>query len=269
MIREFLDLVFNRGHDLARVEAERDKLRDSYDRSLLKPEDVVDRIQLGTNRGPIKVVQLLRESEPTRLATTLSTLPGLLDFVAGWLGAATPAPELAMMGLQVAETSVEFRDGWDDLERPLLVATCTHGGEAFPLGQFMDAEEFSVNLRARTADGGDREKLLAAMEKVTLGQTKSVTRLGAVARLEIKVAGQEDAAHHELPLAWNLALRRTFPEIDQPQGEYVLRVKLDGDQPEFCLVDGGGGTWKHAACVAIRSYLAEEIESRKLGLPVW
>lgn len=265
MIKDFLEYLFNRGHDLAEAEHDRDDITSR----LLNPEEFSDYIHVDKHRGPIKLSQQVRASEPVRATASLSTLPGLLDFVAGWLGADTPPPELAMMGLRVAETEVEFCDGWDDLERPLVVASCTHSGEAFPLGRFMDAEEFSVNLRARTADGGDREKLLAAMEKVTLGQTKSVTRLGAVARLEIKVAGQEDAAHHELPLAWNLALRRTFPEIDQPQGEYVLRVKLDDDQPAFCLVDGGGGTWKHAACVAIRSYLAEEIESRKLGLPVW
>ncbi len=66
----------------------------------------------------------------------------------------------------------------------------------------------------------------------------------------------------ELPNPVTLAPRRTFPEVDQPDSPFILRVRQtrEGQMPELALYEADGGLWKLAAIQNIKDHLAAALE---------
>ena len=58
-----------------------------------------------------------------------------------------------------------------------------------------------------------------------------------------------------------VALRpyRTFAEIEQPESNYVFRIKDSENGPAFKLVEADGGLWKNATMKKIKEYLEYEL----------
>ena len=45
---------------------------------------------------------------------------------------------------------------------------------------------------------------------------------------------------------------RTFQEVEQPSSLYVFRIKDDGGEPMFKLVEADNGLWKNAAMKKVK-----------------
>ena len=58
---------------------------------------------------------------------------------------------------------------------------------------------------------------------------------------------------------------RTFREVEQPQSEFLLRVRLSqNDAPTVALFEADGGAWVNQATTSIVEY----IQSLVTGIPV-
>ena len=64
-----------------------------------------------------------------------------------------------------------------------------------------------------------------------------------------------------VPNPVSLAPYRTFSEVDQPESNFVLRVKANG--PTCALYEADGGAWKAAAMHNIAAYLAYRLNDKK------
>ena len=52
---------------------------------------------------------------------------------------------------------------------------------------------------------------------------------------------------------------RTFSEVEQPESNYVFRIKDSDKGPAFKLVEADGGLWKNATMRKIKEYLEFEL----------
>ena len=52
---------------------------------------------------------------------------------------------------------------------------------------------------------------------------------------------------------------RTFSEVEQPSSLYVFRIRDDGGEPMFKLVEADNGLWKNAAMKKIKEYFEYEL----------
>lgn len=58
---------------------------------------------------------------------------------------------------------------------------------------------------------------------------------------------------------------RTFLEVTQPESQFVFRIKDNGGQPVFKIVEAEGGLWRNAAMQSIKEYFEKQLENMKTG----
>jgi hypothetical protein len=124
----------------------------------------------------------------------------------------------------------------------------------FPFGQFLDIEEFIVKAQCRFVDDGAKSAMISHVssicdEKVITntddGISQSVVREDKVGR----------KGRHEMTPMLALMPHRTFPEIEQPASNFLLRIK---DGPRAALFEADGGLWETKAVRSIAAYIRED-----------
>lgn len=124
-----------------------------------------------------------------------------------------------------------------------------------PLDSFMDLEAMVILLKSAFVQSEDRDKLIQVLGTVTEeairtsaddGITQSVTAKTGIRTLEnVKLS----------PIV-TLIPYRTFIEVDQPECEFLLRLK---EGPKAALFEADGGAWKLQARKNIKEYFGHAL----------
>lgn len=129
--------------------------------------------------------------------------------------------------------------------------------EKFEQGRFFDQEQFIIQLLSRFADSPARAELLKLVGSVKSGETTTSDDDGFSQNVEVK-AGVTLVKEVALKNLWKLQPFKTFPEVEQPEVNYILRVQK-GDTPKFALFEADGGLWKIKATSAVREWLIQAL----------
>jgi hypothetical protein len=230
-------------------------IREAIDRILsLRPEPCVE--VLG---GTYATQKLDRIVPPMAQGLKLHTLDSLVTYLAEQIdGVETEGAERFSIHVESPSVvNVLEEIFWNEgtRQRPVFAQYDT---KPFPFGEKVSIEDFLVFLQARFANTTDKEKILATLgtiraEKVTTslddGITQTVNRkVGAV--LEDKVAIKNPVV---------LAPRRAFPEIQQVECPFILRLhQRESELPVVSLHEADGGEWQRTAVQRIAQYLADK-----------
>ncbi|MCC0740550.1 hypothetical protein [Clostridioides sp. ZZV14-5902] len=120
----------------------------------------------------------------------------------------------------------------------------------------LDSEEFNILLQSAFVDTEDKKSLLKVSGNVRETSVKTVQDDGVsqVVSMSTGVASVEDVI---LPNKVNLKPYRTFTEVDQPESEFIFRVK---EGVTFRLIEADGGAWRLKAIKNIKEYLEKKLE---------
>lgn len=132
---------------------------------------------------------------------------------------------------------------------------------SFNFGYMYDLEAFIIALQAYFAPTEHRDQLLSAVSgvKVAKGLTIKDNGISQTVHTESGVSRVENTV---LPNPVILKPFRTFLEIDQPESEFVFRMKsTDKDGVGCQLVEADGGAWKILAMQRILSFLDEKLRT--------
>lgn len=136
--------------------------------------------------------------------------------------------------------------------------------QKFMFGQWYDQEQFVIAVASLFADGGDKAYVLQLASSLTQDATSLSEDDGFSQKVNIK-AGLRTKETLTVKPKVTLAPFRTFPEVPQPESDFVFRARANGDSaPKLALYEADGGRWKNEAMKTI----AAEIESWGLGIPV-
>lgn len=146
----------------------------------------------------------------------------------------------------------------DDLERDIPYAAKTDP-MGFRYGDFYGIEDFLITLRSRFVLNEDVDYLAKAVMSIT--NTKSI-------KTEDDGITQKAEARKGIALSGNAELRpivkvapfRTFTEVDQPESEFLFRVRDMGGEVGAALYEADGGAWKKAAMENIKEYLEKALK---------
>lgn len=129
----------------------------------------------------------------------------------------------------------------------------------FPFDKLMDLEQFIINVQIHFEDSAEKAALLrgvAGIEKnevrtaIDDGISQQVVVKNCIGRLETK----------ELAPIQLLRPFRTFREVEQPIGEFLLRMsKGPGDLPVVALYSAQGAAWQVVAVQSIFNFFAEKL----------
>lgn len=126
----------------------------------------------------------------------------------------------------------------------------------FPFDRFIDSEEFVISFQSKFVQNEHRDLLLKVMGNVAEENVKAVGDDGISQSVEIR-QGVATKAEVLVPNPVTLAPFRTFLEVEQPESQFVFRMK---EGPRGAIFEADGGAWRNQAIVNIREYLVGALE---------
>jgi hypothetical protein len=145
-------------------------------------------------------------------------------------------------------------------EREVLVAAeINEYLQRFSFGKFMGQEEFAIQFRSLFVPkkGDDFEYVLSYTSKLTVGTQIDGDDDGITQKVQVK-RGVSGALKEKVDLKSIVKLSpyRTFREVEQPESEFLLRVRLNqNDAPTVALFEADGGAWVNQATENIVNYI--------------
>jgi len=143
----------------------------------------------------------------------------------------------------------------------LYVATSTPvETEKFRFGNWMDTEQFIIQLRSRFEDGEDMEKVVSYASRVVVGETVETEDDGVGQTTVTKKNGSGTVkAKETAPAVVYLRPYRTFPELDQVCSPFLLRMRNEDNKASFALFEADGGSWQNLAMNKIKEMLQKQL----------
>lgn len=184
----------------------------------------------------------------------VNTLTSVVDYIKG-----KPEELRHSMILHVkGPTRVELYSGLiDERNREHLVEANAIVNE-FRFDSYYDQERFLIELQANFLDTEDLQNIKKVSGNIQAGTTANYDDDGVSQKTTIK-SGIANNADVIVPNPVALRPYRTFAEIEQPESNYVFRIKDSESGPAFKLVEADGGLWKNAAMQRIKMYLEHEL----------
>lgn len=108
---------------------------------------------------------------------------------------------------------------------------------------FLSAEDFIISLQSKFVPNNDREILLKVMGNATDENVKSIGDDGVSQSVAIR-QGVASKAEVKVPNPVVLAPFRTFLEVEQPESQFIFRMK---DGPRGAIFEADGGAWRNQA----------------------
>ncbi len=129
----------------------------------------------------------------------------------------------------------------------------------FPFCCYLNHEEFIIQLQARFVQDEVTAQILKVVGNLADEVVKTVTDDGITQGVHVKSGIRK--GEETIPNPVSLAPYRTFPEIEQPKSNFVLRLRSgkNGELPQAALFDADGGQWQLKAIEGIKKWLAEKL----------
>lgn len=119
----------------------------------------------------------------------------------------------------------------------------------------MGFDSAAVALMTRFQDGGDREYTLTLLSQITTGAKVTYTDNG-VASTIVTQKGAALAQNTTIKPLVKLRPYRTFQEIEQPEGIFLIRISERG----ITFREADGGMWKLTARNTAKAWLQEQLQ---------
>ena len=199
--------------------------------------------------------EIYRVDEALRArALEMTTLSGLVDYIKAGIDT-MPAGMLVHIVSPEEVHLVSRLDG--DRKRETLVvakADIPH----FQYEKFLRSEEFLINIRSKFIQNEDAEKLLRFAGTTEAGTVSGYSDDGISQSATVKqgIASKETVL---VPNPVKLRPFRTFTEVEQPESEFIFRMRNFDDEPGCALFEADGGAWKRTAMQNIKKHLEFEL----------
>lgn len=128
----------------------------------------------------------------------------------------------------------------------------------FAFGGFMNQEIFCINVQSKFEPTDDRELMLKFAGTVESGTVAKYSDDGVTQKATIK-QGLTSKAEAIVPNPVKLKPYRTFLEVDQPESDFIFRMR-DGHGVECAIFEADGGAWQIKAMERIKDYLQQELK---------
>ena len=198
--------------------------------------------------------------EPEIAELTVHTLAALTGYLGSGVAEITAAGKMLVhiVGPDCVKLLSESFGPWKQRDELMTVKLLR---DDFPFGCFLGQEEFSLKLAAMFVPNGDRELLIKAAGNLT--DSSVVTSIDDGISQTVKMQTGIGNAENVLvqPYFW-LAPWRSFPEIHQPESQFVFRMQPGA---KCALFEADGGAWKLSAVESISEWISGHLPA---GVPV-
>jgi hypothetical protein len=124
------------------------------------------------------------------------------------------------------------------------------------LDRYLDVEAMNIMLKSTFIQSDMRDKLIKVLGNVREDAIKTSVDDGMSQQITVR-EGVQSLVKIEMPTIIKLSPYRTFLEVEQPESEFLLRLRKG---PEAALFEADGGAWKLAARKNIKAYFEAELK---------
>jgi len=196
--------------------------------------------------------------EPTPPMANTNGLTALADFLR-WDNPAGLADLIAeVRDEKVVHVFGRLRAPW--AQRPMLAKAVFEEAARFPFGQFMDQQSFLIGMQVGFVQDDTTAKLLTLVGTIKDSKVLELTDDGVTQQVSASV-GLAKLGLVNVPNPVTLRPYRTFPEVEQPASQYVIRMRSGKDEevPSIALFEVQDPSWRRAARIAIKDYLRAQL----------
>lgn len=197
--------------------------------------------------------ELIRyDSRPMAEPIKASTLTALSEYI--W--SKNEEMNESMILHIVSPTKVKFYSGLDKERKREELFISAADVPSYRFDEWYGQERFLIEIQADFEMKGDLSTILKVAGNVEAKTTANYGDDGVSQKTTIKqgIATKMDVI---VPNPVTLFPYRTFLEVNQPQSQFVFRIRDNDGVPYFKLVEAEGGIWKNQAMQNIRDYLEE------------
>lgn len=119
----------------------------------------------------------------------------------------------------------------------------------------MPFDEATVALMTRFQDGGDKEYCIRLLSQITTGAKVTYADNG-VASTIVTQKGAALAENMTIKPLVRLRPYRTFQEVEQPEGIFLIRVRERG----IAFIEADGGMWRLTARNTVKAWLEDKLK---------
>lgn len=203
---------------------------------------------------PMHRISYNPKAEPIKM----NTLTSLVDYIKAEHG---DIRETMFVHI-VSPTKVRFFSELDHERKRECLVEVDALVPSFKFENFINHESFCIGLQSKFVDDPDtnKELLLKFAGTVESGSISEYGDDGVTQKATVKkgIASKTEAI---VPSPALLKPYRTFVEIDQPESNFIFRMKEDKYDGICCaLYEADGGAWKAEAVQRIKAYLEEALK---------
>lgn len=123
-------------------------------------------------------------------------------------------------------------------------------------GRYMNLEEAIIRLKSTFVESETRDELIKLLGSIKEENVRTSSDDGISQTVAAKT-GIATISNVTLPPIIKLAPYRTFIEVEQPEGEFLLRLQ---NGPQAALFEADGGAWKLRARTNIANYFLDKLD---------
>lgn len=192
--------------------------------------------------------------DPQAAPLTINTLDGIVDYIQKEVDISRIETRVVINVLSYERVLVMSElYGAQQRETFLIATPCI---PSITLDRFMDMENFNIQLQSGFVRTQEIEDILKVTGNITDSQVMSYSDDGISQSVTAK-SGIARVGEVVVPNPVDLRPYRTFPEIEQPESPFILRMS---DGPKASLFCADGGMWKIKAVQLIKSYLEKNLK---------
>lgn len=203
--------------------------------------------------------------EPMANSITISTLTGFVGFInqnidkldlsGGYITVINDENEVLLCSALLDKTRSR---------ETILKAKLDKNMEAFPFGDFLEQEDFTIKLHSlfEKKDGDDFDYVSSVVSKIVQSNSTETEDDGITQHVTIR-KGSSGALKETTAVKHIVKLSpyRTFREIEQVESQFLLRIKADNGKVWVALFEADGGAWRNEARTRIAEFLKDKIKT--------
>ncbi|SDO80479.1 hypothetical protein [Halobacillus aidingensis] len=196
-------------------------------------------------------LQLLKKPTPSTIG--VRSLSGLVDYIQSEFDGSIPL----MIHVESPTRVKVFSQTNVDEERDHVIVADAMIPE-FRFDQFYDTEAFNIKLQSCFVKNEDRDIMLKVVGSI---KEEGVQEVGddGISQAVTARTGVATVGNVKVPNPVELAPRRTFVEVEQPESDFVFRMRQG---PKCALFEADGGAWELEAMENIADYLESSLEAQ-------
>lgn len=200
--------------------------------------------------------------DPPRADTlVVKTLTGLVDFIE--INIDNLEPENLILHVRNFDHVILISKIHNLFKYRENYLTAGFESSVFNYGYYHDLEEFIINVKTKFVNTFRVDNLIKFVGNIKTEAVKKSIDDGVTQHVSAST-GITTVSETEVPLYVKLSPFRTFSEIEQPESDFILRVKNGREGIECALFQIENNSWENDAIKKISEYLSDKVGDIKI-----